>query len=121
MVDTKKSNSTMGSLPFWTGLLPVSYGALRARNNYEDRSNPIAFTAITTAISVLKAYAAPPRDSLRAPTNTQLLALGTPYPSGMRLLAFGIVTTGALAVNITSQYVGEQIAFADQPKNRELR
>jgi hypothetical protein len=103
----------MSHFPFWSGLLPVSYGALRARNNYEDRSNPVAFTAITTAISILKAYA--------VPTNTQLLALGTPYPTGMRLLAFGIVTTGALAVNIASQYVGEQIAFADQPKNRELR
>ena len=101
----------MSPFPFWTGLLPVSYGAVRARNNYEDRSNPIAFTAITSAIASLKAYASAPAHPKEIP----------PPTIGTRMISFGIMVAGSLAVNIASQYIGEQIAFADQAKNRELR
>jgi len=104
----------MSAFPFWNGLLPVAYGALRTRNNYEDCSNPAGFTALTTALTVFKAYMNETSPSTAPPK-------GLPLRPGTQLLTFGFVVAGALIVNITGQCIGDQLASANQPKNRELR
>jgi hypothetical protein len=102
----------MSYFPFWSGLLPVTYGALRARNNFEDRSSIFVFTALTSTVSLIHAYTT---------TDIPLVQKYQQIPFGTRLLAFGLVASLTVGTNLVAQCIGDQIARANQSKNRELQ
>jgi hypothetical protein len=102
----------MSYFPFWSGLLPVTYGALRSHNGYEDRSSLFVFTALTSTVSLLHAYTT--TDIPHARQYQQI-------PFGTRLLAFGLVASVTVGTNLVAQCIGDQLAHAYQPKKRELQ
>ncbi len=102
----------MAYFPFWSGLLPVTYGALRSRNGYEDRSSLFVFTALTSTVSLLHAYT-----TADIPVQQQYQKI----PYGTRLLAFGLVASVTVSTNLIAQCIGDQMAQAYQPKKRELQ